>query len=305
MLKALGRRLLQTIPTLIGVSLLVFVLVRLTGDPATVMLPPETPPEAVQQFREANGLDRPLPLQYVTFVANAAQGDLGNSIRYREPVVNLLGQAVPATLSLTLTALAIAVLVGFPLGMLAGQRAGSRFDRIARTFALLGQATPSFYLGLLLILVFGVNLRVLPTGGRDGISSLVLPAVTLAMFLMPLVLRVSRGALLDVVRQDYVRTARARGMTERRILIVHMLRNSLIPVVTIVGLQLGAALSGAIVVETVFAWPGMGQLLVNSVYTRDFPVVQGVVLFSCVAFILANLIVDVLYARIDPRIAVK
>lgn len=296
---------LQAIPTLLGVSVLVFILVRLTGDPAAVMLPPDAPDTEIAAFRERNGLDKPIVVQYAIFLGQAVQGEFGSSIRYQIPVTDLLAQRIPSTLQLTVASLGLALLVGLPLGLLAGLRKGSRIDKISRSFALLGQAVPSFYLGLLLILIFGVWLQVLPTVGNDGLSSLILPSVTLAMFLMPLVLRITRGSILDVVRQDYVRTARSKGVSDLRVLVFHMLKNSLIPVVTIVGLALGAALSGAVVTETVFSWPGIGRLLVDAIATRDYPVVQGIVVFASAAFVAVNLLVDLAYARLDPRIRLR
>lgn len=299
------RLVLQAIPTLLGVSVLVFILVRLTGDPAAVMLPPDAPEAEIEAFRQRNGLDKPILVQYAIFLGQAVQGEFGNSIRYQIPVTDLLAQRIPSTLQLTAASLGLGLLVGLPLGLLAGLRKGSRIDKLSRSFALLGQAVPSFYLGLLLILVFGVWLEVLPTVGNDGLSSLILPSVTLAMFLMPLVLRITRGSILDVVRQDYVRTARSKGISDVRVLNFHMLKNSLIPVVTIVGLALGAALSGAVVTETVFSWPGIGRLLVDAIATRDYPVVQGIVVFASAAFVAVNLLVDLAYARLDPRIRLR
>ncbi|MGH3240691.1 MAG: ABC transporter permease [Spirillospora sp.] len=296
------RRVLQAVPALLGVTLVAFVLVRFTGDPAQVMLPPEAPPEEVARFRADAGLDKPLPLQFLYYVGNAVTGDFGDSIRYKEPVSSLIGQRLPATLQLALYGILLATLIGVPLGMLAALRRGSWIDSAIRVVTLFSQAVPSFYFGLLLILVFGVSLEVLPTGGASTSAHYVLPAVTLAVYLIPLVLRISRGATLDVARQDYVRTARAKGTPERRVVGVHILKNALIPVVTVIGLQLGYALSGAIVIETVFAWPGVGQLMINAVFSRDFPVVQGAVVFAAVVFILVNLVVDVLYAVLDPRI---
>ncbi|WP_405097582.1 ABC transporter permease [Micromonospora sp. NBC_01412] len=305
MLQLIGRRLVQTLPTLLGITLLAFILVRMTGDPVATMLPPNAEPAEIDAFRELNGLDQPLPVQYFRFLGNAVTGDLGNSIRYGDSVTSLIADRLPATLELTAMAMAIAVLLGLPLGLVAGLRRGTWADKIGRTFALTGQALPSFYLGLLLIIVFGVWLGVLPTTGNESPKSFILPSITLAAALMPLIMRVSRGSLLDVLRQDYVRTARAKGTPEHRVLLTHMLRNSLIPVVTIVGMQLGAALSGAVVTETLFSWPGLGRLLVDSISTRDYPVVQAIVVFASAAFVLVNLGVDLISARIDPRIRLR
>lgn len=299
------RRLLQTIPTLLGVTLIVFILVRLTGDPTTIMLPPESPPEAIAEFRAAHGLDRSLPVQYLVFLRGALTGDLGASIRYQEPVTDLIAQRLPATLELTAASMLLAVVLGVSIGLLAGLFRNSWFDRLARTIAMAGQAIPTFYLGIVLILVFGVWLQWLPTIGDGGLRFLILPSVTLAAYLTPLLLRVTRGSVLDEINQDYIRTARSKGMSEWRVVAVHLLKSSLIPVLTVAGLQVGSMLGGAVITETVFAWPGLGQLLVNAISTRDYPVVQGLVLFAAAAFILVNLLVDLTYKFLDPRIRIQ
>lgn len=302
MLRLLASRLLQTVPTLLGVTIVVFVIVRMTGDPAAILLPSEAPPEAVAEFRRRNGLDQPLIVQYLTFLRNAAIGDFGQSIRYASPVSELIADRLPATLQLTVGAMVFSGVLGLLLGVLGGIRPGSVTDYVGRFLALFGQAIPTFFLGILLIIVFGVAFQALPTVGAGDWRHLILPSVTLGFFLLPLVLRVTRGSVMDVVTQDYVRTARSKGMSETRVIGVHVLKGSLIPVVTVVGMQVGAALSGAVVTEIVFSWPGIGQLLVNAISTRDFPVVQGVVVFAAVVFVLINLLVDLLYSLLDPRI---
>lgn len=302
MFRAIGARLLQAVPTLLGVTLLVFVIVRLTGDPTSVLLPPETPPEQVAQFRMEHGLDLPLFAQYFSFLGNMAAGDLGNSLRYGVPVSQLIADRLPATLELTIGAVVFATVFGLVLGVAGALRRGKAVDYTGRFLALTGQAVPTFFLGIVLILIFGVWLQVLPTVGRGSFLNLIMPSVTLGLFLLPLVLRVTRGSVLDVAQQDYVRTARSKGMSEARVVSVHVLKSALIPVVTVLGLSVGAALSGAVVTETVFAWPGLGQLLVSAISTRDFPVVQGVVLFAAVIFVGINLIVDITYSFLDPRI---
>ena len=299
------RRLLQTIPTLLGVTLIVFILVRLTGDPTTIMLPPESPPEAIAEFRAAHGLDRSLLVQYLVFLRGALTGDLGASIRYQEPVTDLIAQRLPATLELTAASMLLAIVLGVSIGLLAGLFRNSWFDRLARTIAMAGQAIPTFYLGIVLILVFGVWLQWLPTIGDGGLRFLILPSVTLAAYLTPLLLRVPRGSVLDEINQDYIRTARSKGMSEWRVVTVHLLKSSLIPVLPVAGLQVGSMLGGAVITETVFAWPGLGQLLVNAISTRDYPVVQGLVLFAAAAFILVNLLVDLTYKFLDPRIRIQ
>lgn len=299
------RRFGQVILTLFGVSVIVFILVRLTGDPAAILLPPETPPAAVAAFRAANGLDQPWPVQYWTFLVHLFEGDLGNSIRYQQSVVSLIGERLSATGELAGGAILLSVVVALPLGILGALRRGSWVDSIGRVVGLFGQAVPTFYMGIILILIFSVSLRLLPAGGRGDFSNLILPWLSLGAFLVPLILRVTRGSVLEVLNQDYVRAARAKGMRERRVIVVHVLKASLIPVVTVLGLQVGIALSGAIVTETVFSWPGIGQLLVNAISSRDFPLVQGVVLFASAAFILINLVIDLVYRLLDPRIGLQ
>lgn len=302
MLRAIALRVLQAIPTLFGVTIVVFVIVRLTGDPTAILLPPETPRAAVNAFKHEYGLDKPLIVQYLYFLGHAVTGDLGESLRYAEPVNQLIAERLPATLQLTVGAVVFATVLGLILGVLGGLRQGKAIDYLGRSIALAGQAIPTFFFGLILILIFGVWLQVLPTVGMGDFRNLILPSATLGFFLLPLVLRVTRGSVLDVVHQDYIRTARAKGLSETRVVSVHVMKSALIPVVTIVGLQVGAALSGAVVTEIIFSWPGLGQLLVNAITTRDFPVVQGVVLFASVVFVVVNLIVDITYSLLDPRI---
>jgi peptide/nickel transport system permease protein len=296
------RRLLHVIPVMLGISIVAFVLVRLTGDPASIMLPPEAPKETVEAFRREFGLDQPIIIQYVQFVWNAMRGDFGKSLRYREPVADLFLERVPATLELALASIAIALVIGIPAGILSAVKRNSVFDAIARVIALFGQAVPNFYMGLMLIMLVAVHWRLLPTGGRGSWDQLVLPAITLSAALMALAMRFTRGSVLDVMRQDYVRTGRAKGLGERLLLRRHILKNALIPVVTIVGLQVGTAFSGAVVTETVFSWPGIGRLMVQAISTRDFPIVQATVMIVSVIFVSVNLVVDLIYAELDPRI---
>jgi len=296
------RRLLQIIPTLLGITLVTFVLVRLTGDPATMMLPPETPPEAVAQFRHELGLDQPLHVQYLKFLLNAARGDFGMSIRYREPVSKLFLERLPATLELGGTALVLSILIGVPTGILSSVRKNSWLDNFARLGALFGQAIPTFYLGLMLIIVVSVQLRWLPTGGRGTLRQLILPALTLAAYLTAIIARFTRGAMLDALSQDYVRTARSKGLNESGVLWRHVLKNAMIPVITVIGLQVGNVLAGSVITETVFAWPGVGRLMVSSITTRDFPIVQATVMIIALIFVTVNLLVDLMYAWLDPRI---
>jgi peptide/nickel transport system permease protein len=296
------RRVLQTIPVLIGLSALSFGLLHLTGDPAALLLSPESTAETRAAFRAEHGLDDPLYLQYGRFLVSALHGDFGTSLRYGDPALDLYLERLPATIELSATALISATLIGIPIGALAAVRRESKLDTLIRGVAVLGQAVPSFYLGLLLIIAFGVGLHLLPTSGREGLDSLVLPSVTLATFLLAQTARFTRSSVLEVLRHEYVRTARAKGLAERVILYRHALKNALIPIVTVIGLQVGTLFGGAVVTETVFAWPGIGRLVVQAVGVRDFPLVQVTVMLTGLIFVLVNLAVDLIYAYVDPRI---
>ena len=296
------KRLIQVIPVLLGITIVAFVLVRLTGDPATIMLPPETPQETVDAFRKEYGLDQPVYIQYLQFIGGALTGDFGKSLRYKEPVSSLFFERLPATLELAAGSMAIAIFIGIPIGVLSAIKKNSWLDTITRFLALFGQAVPSFYLGLMLIMIVAVQWRMLPTGGRGTMAQLALPAITLGVHLLALTARFSRGAVLDVMRQDYVRTGRAKGLNERLLLMRHIMKNAMIPIVTVIGLQVGAMFSGAVVTETVFSWPGIGRLMVQAISTRDFPIVQATVMIVALIFVVVNLLVDLTYAWLDPRI---
>jgi peptide/nickel transport system permease protein len=298
------RRLAQLLIVLVGVSLVVFALVRLTGDPVVIFLGENASPQAVAEMRAELGLDRPLYGQYARFVANALRGDFGLSHRYRQSALTLFVERLPATLELTAAALLLAVAIGLPIGVIAALRPNSIFDGAVRGLALVGQAIPGFYLGLVAIIVLGAHFKLLPTGGRGTLSQLILPAATLAAYQVAVVARFARGAMLEVLGEDFVRTARAKGLTRLRVVVGHALRNALIPVVTILALQVGTLLSGAVVTETVFAWPGVGRLAVQAIYTRDFAIVQVTVMITAVLFVVINLLTDVLYVILDPRIRV-
>ena len=295
-------RIVQVIPTLIGVSLIAFVAMRMLGDPAHLVLGENATPQAVAEYRREQGLDQPLHLQYVRFLASALQGDFGYSFRYRTPVFPLLLERLPATVMLGLSALGLAVAVGVPLGILAALLRGRWGDELIRMVALVGQAVPGFFLGLVLIIVFAVNLGWMPTGGTGDWRHLVLPSISLSAFLMALIMRFTRSSLLEVLGQDYIRTARAKGLSERTATLRHAMRNTLIPLVTVIALQAGVLFSGAVVTETVFGWPGVGRLAVEAVQGRDFPLIQATVLFMSGAVVLINLLVDISYAFLDPRV---
>lgn len=295
-------RLIQAIPTLIGVSIIAFIAMRALGDPAILVLGEAATPEAIAQYRHEQGLDQPLHVQYINFVGKALGGDLGYSYRYRSPVFPLLMERLPATLTLGLSALSLAILIGVPAGTFAALRRGRRSDAIIRAFALVGQAIPGFFLGLLLIIIFAVQLRWLPTGGSGDWKHLVMPAVSLGVMLMAIIVRFTRSSLLDALRQYYLRTARSKGLAERIVITRHAFRNVLIPLVTVIALQTSVIFSGAVVTETIFGWPGVGRLAVEAVQGRDFPLIQAIVLFISGSVVLVNLCVDISYAFLDPRV---
>jgi ABC-type dipeptide/oligopeptide/nickel transport system permease component len=301
------RRVLLMIPTLLGISLLTFGLSNATpGDPGFVAAERELgrPPTGAElaAVRKDLDLDRPLVAQYLHWVTRAARGDLGISYASRRPVRVELFHRIPFTLELALPALGLAVLVAIPAGMLSALRRNGAIDQATRLASLAGACMPSFWLALLLIILFSVRLSVLPVAGRGGLDHLVLPTVTLAMAPMAILARYTRSTMLEALSSEYVVTARAKGAPERRVIARHVLRNSLVPIVTSVGTQLGFLLAGATVIETIFVWPGVGKLLVDAITGRDYPMVEGFVLYAGAAFVVLNLLVDVLYAAIDPRI---
>jgi peptide/nickel transport system permease protein len=269
------------------------------------MLPPNTPEAAREAFRVAHGLDRPLGEQFLHFAVRAVQGDFGASLRFEEPAIRLVAERLGATAELAIAAMALGIGLGVPAGVVAARYRNRFADGLIRNLCLFGQAVPSFYLGVVAIIVFAVGLRWLPSGGREGLASLVMPAVTLALGLVALIARVTRSAMLDVLRRDYIRTGRAKGLKESIVIWRHGLRNAFIPVLTVIGLQFGLLLGGVVVTETVFSWPGVGRLAVQAIYARDFPVVQAVVFLFAVIFVAVNLAVDLLYAAVDPRISFR
>ncbi len=301
-MRFLFRRVPQLLVVLFGVSIVTFGLVRLTGDPVTVLLGETATEEAAAQMRVELGLDKPVYVQYARFLTSALRGDFGDSLRYRQPALGLFVERLPATLELTVAALLLALTIGLPVGVLAALRPQSLFDGAIRGLALVGQAIPGFYLGLVAIILFGAQLSLLPTGGRGSLAHLILPAATLAAYQVAIVARFARGAMLEVLGEDFIRTARAKGLHRLRVTVHHALRNALIPVVTIVALQVGTLLSGAVVTETVFSWPGVGRLAVQAIYTRDFPVVQVTVMVTAVLFVAINLLTDLVYVLLDPRV---
>lgn len=331
MFRYIIKRFLTVIPVLLGVSLLVFGFIRLIpGDPALTMLGERATADSIARVRTQLGLDKPIYEQYLIFAGNALRGDLGRSILRQEPVTQEIIRRFPATIELALGAILIAMLVGIPVGVLSAVRRNSWIDTFGMLLALTGVSMPIFWLGIMLSFLFAVYFHVLPTGGRldastsyvpitnlllldsllqgnlglflQGLRHLILPAVALGTIPMAIITRMTRAAMLEVLSQDYIRTARAKGLRERTVVIRHALRNALLPVVTVVGLQVGILLSGAILTETIFSWPGIGRWLVDAIYARDYPIVQGVTIFIAIIFVFVNLMVDVLYAWVDPRI---
>ena len=301
MIRYIFGRLLQAIVGIFFITTLVFLLVRLTGDPSAILVSDFAPIEVQDRIRERLGLDRPLPEQYVAYMGGLLRGDLGDSFSGR-PVVNILVQYLPATASLAAVAMVVTLLVAVPLGILSAVYRGTWIDTVARAVALFGQSVPSFWLAIVLVLVFAVVLGVLPVAYRSGPESYVLPAVAMGWAAVAGIVRLIRSSMLDVLDSDYVRMARAKGMPPRVVVVKHALRSALIPVLTFTGLVLASFMNGSVVVESVFAWPGIGTMTLDAVSGRDFPVVQGAVIMIAVFFIVINLLVDILYAFVDPRI---
>jgi peptide/nickel transport system permease protein len=297
------RRLVQSVFVIFGVACVTFLVLRLVpGDPARLMVPPGTSEKVVDALRRELGTDQPLIVQFGRFLGGLLQGDLGESFRQGRPVLELVLEALPATLALATTTMLTAVLVAVPLGIVAAYRSGGILDRAILIFSLAGQSVPNFWLGVMLVLVFAIRLQWFPAIGMAGPGSIVLPTLTLALILVAILIRTVRQSMLEALNEDYVRTARAKGMPETKVVLVHALKNAAIPLVTILGLQVGFVLGGAFVVELIFDWPGVGLLALEAIDTRDFPVVQGVVILVAAVFTFANLVVDIAYAYLNPRV---
>ena len=295
-------RLVDTVLTCVAISFVVFAFLHLAGDPAMVLLPPEASKEAVAGLRRSLGLDDPFLVQYARFLGHAARGDFGDSFIIRDKALGILLERAPATLELAVAGLLLGVLIAVPLGILAAFRPRTWLDHVASIASIVGQAVPTFWLGIMLILVFAVSLRLVPVSGRDGWRSLILPAVCLGVYLAPIMMRLVRSGMLEVLGQDYIRTARAKGIAERVILWKHAFKNVGIPLVTMIGLQFGRLLAGTVVIEVVFAWPGIGWLTVKAVRTLDYPIVQASVVVLGAGIALVNLATDLLIGYLDPRI---
>jgi peptide/nickel transport system permease protein len=322
MFQYITRRVLLAFVVIIGVTLLTFVSIYLSGDPAVLYVSERAGPEEVAEARRRLGLDRPLPEQYLSFLAGLARGDLGLSLANRVPALQLVLERLPATLELTFGALIVSNLIAIPIGLISAVRRGTRTDGTIMLVAMLGQSMPGFWLGIMLILFFAVTLRIFPVSGQvpvlqpllagdvstalanipDALHHMVLPIITVSVFTIARNARLVRSALLEVLGQEYVTTARSKGLRERTVILGHALRNAMIPIVTIVALEFGFLLGGVIVTESVFAWPGVGRLVYNAIGQRDIPVVQAAVVFFAFVFVTLNLIVDILYAYLDPRI---
>jgi len=297
-----ARKILHTLFVALGVVTLVFAALRLSGDPAATMLPGDASVDELRDLRRALGLDQPLWAQYLGFLRGAVTGDFGTSFRHQQPALPLVLERLPATLVLAGAALLLAVVVALPLGVLAAIYRGRALDVLAMGFAVVGQATPYFWMGIMLILIVSVELGWLPTSGRGGFERLILPAITLGTHFAASLARLTRTSMLEVLGQQFVTTARAKGLSEWSVILGHALKNAAVPVVTLIGLQFGTLLGGAVVTETIFAWPGVGRLAVQSIFVRDYPVVQAGVFVLALTFVFINLVVDLLYGVLDPRI---
>lgn len=296
------KRILLGILSIIGVSIVVFFAARLSGDVALLLAPMDATQAELDAVRAQLGLDQPMPAQYLVFAQGALKGDFGRSIRYRRPVVEMLLERVSPTLQLTVTAFVISIVLGILLGATCATRRGTWWDSFGKLFGLAGQSMPSFWVGISAILIFSVHLRWLPTGGRGGIENLVLPALVLAWLPVASIMRLTRSAMLDVLDSEYVKLARLKGNSERIVVWKHALRNALVPLAGLSGMQLANLIGGAVVIETVFSWPGMGSLIMDAVTSRDYPLIQGGVFLFSISCVLVNLLVDLSYAIIDPRI---
>jgi ABC-type dipeptide/oligopeptide/nickel transport system permease component len=299
------RRLAQSLIVVLGVSFVVFFILHLTGDPALLLLPPDATADEVEKFRAAMGFDDPFLVQYWRFLKGAVRGNFGESTRHGEPAMALVLERLPATFELAGAGMLIALCVAIPAGIVSAVRRNTLIDYVSTVVALLGQSMPTFWLGIMLILIFSVQLHLLPSSGRGDLQHLVLPAITLGLFTTARMTRLTRSGMLEVLGQDYIRTARAKGVNEPPVVWKHALRNAAVPIVTIAGIELGALLGGSVITETIFAWPGVGRLSVQAIYNRDYPVVQAAVFVLATTFVVVNLLVDVVYTYLDPRIRLR
>jgi len=302
MINFLIRRTVQSVFVIFGVSIVVFLISRISGDPAQLMLSMYATPEDIAAFSQIMGLDQPLYLQYWNFISHALRGDFGNSYIHHMPVSYLIRTHLPATIQLAVVSMLIAIIIGFPAGIIIAIKRGTFIESAGMLIALFGQSAPVFWLGIMLVLVFAVKLRWLPAGTSGTWKHIVLPAFALAAYSITMVTRITYSSMVDVLQKEYINVAHAKGLHGRTVIFRHALRNAIIPVITLVGLRFGLLLGGAVVTETVFAWPGMGRLAVNAVYNRDYPLIQGTVFIVSVGFVLINSALDIIYHYLDPRI---
>ncbi|MDZ7759570.1 MAG: nickel ABC transporter permease [Desulfovermiculus sp.] len=303
MLGYILKRLLHTVYVLIGISIISFFFIHLSGDPVMLMLPADASEEHVEELREQLGFNDPVYIQYLRFASKAVQGDFGESLYYHVPVISLIKERFPASMELAVTAMLIALIVAVPIGIISAVRRGSFLDMGSMLGALFGLSMPHFWLGIMLMLLFSVKLGWLPTSGRGTLAHLVMPSLALGLSLMAMFARLTRSIMLEILSLDYIRTARAKGLVEKIVIAKHAFKNALIPLVTIAGMQFGFLLGGTVIIETVFAWPGLGRLVVQAIFNRDYPLVQAIVLVLAVIFVAVNLLVDLIYVYLDPQIS--
>ena len=303
MLRYLLKRLWHTVYVVIGISMISFFFIHLSGDPVMLMLPGDASMEEVEQLRQKLGFNDPLYVQYGRFIKKAVQGDFGESLYYHVPALDLILERLPASLELSLAAMGLALVVSIPIGIISAVYRGSALDMGSMLGALFGLSMPHFWLGIMFIMIFSVKLGWLPTSGRGTFAQLIMPALALAMSLMAMFARLTRSVMLEVLSLDYIRTARAKGLREFYVIGKHALKNALIPLVTVAGMQFGLLIGGTVIIETVFAWPGVGRLVVQAIFNRDYPLVQSIVFILALIFVAANLLVDLLYIYLDPRIS--
>jgi len=303
MLQYLFKRLWHTVYVIIGISVISFFFIHLSGDPVMLMLPGDASHQEIEDLREQLGFNDPIYVQYLRFAWQALRGDFGNSLYYKIPAMQLILERLPASLELAAAAMLIALVVAVPIGMISAVRRGSLLDMGSMLGALFGLSMPHFWLGIMLIMIFSVNLGWLPTSGRGTLAHLIMPSVALGLSLMAMFARLTRSVMLEVLSLDYIRTARSKGLKERMVIAKHAFKNALIPLVTVAGMQFGFLLGGTVIIETVFAWPGVGRLVVQAIFNRDYPLVQATVLVLAVIFVAVNFIVDMLYMYLDPQIS--
>ena len=303
MLQYILKRLWHTVYVIIGISMISFFFIHLSGDPVLLMLPGDASDQEIEELREQLGFNDPLYVQYVRFASKAIRGDFGESLYYHVPVMELVMERLPASLELAVAAMVFALVLAVPIGIISAVRRGSMLDMGSMFGALLGLSMPHFWLGIMLILLFSVHLGWLPTSGRGTMAHLIMPAVSLGLSLMAMFARLTRSVMLEVLSLDYIRTARAKGLREEIVISKHALKNALIPLVTVAGMQFGFLIGGTVIIETVFAWPGLGRLVIQAIFSRDYPLVQAIVFVLSLLFVGMNLLVDILYVYLDPQIS--